>query len=199
MTVGLRERKKLEIRERIAHAAFWLFHARGFDNVTVAEVAAEAETSVQTVFNYFPTKEDLLLNGRRINEGMFLSAIADRPRGMSVIEAARRRVLAAADEFSQFDPVRAAQFRAIVLGTPSILARIRTLSAATEAEIARIIAEDTGADPGDPQPRIVASILMTLSHLSYFPSDENLEAVTQRIDAAFALLSGGLAGYAPKP
>jgi AcrR family transcriptional regulator len=198
MTTGLRERKKLEARERIAHAAFWLFSARGFDNVTVAEVAAAAETSVQTVFNYFPTKEDLLLNGRRINDGRFLSAIADRPRGMSVIEAARRRVLAAADEFSLYDPVRAAQFRAIVLGTPSILARIRTLSAATEAEIARIIAEDTAAEAGDARPRIVASILMNLSHLSYFPSEDGIGMVHQRIEAAFELLANGLAGYAPK-
>ena len=67
MSVGLRERKKLEVRERIAGAAFRLFSESGFDNVTVAEVAAAAETSVQTVFNYFPTKEDLLLNGRRIH------------------------------------------------------------------------------------------------------------------------------------
>jgi AcrR family transcriptional regulator len=199
MTVGLRERKKLEVRERLADAAFRLFSDRGFDSVTVAEVAAAAETSVQTVFNYFPTKEDLLLNGRRIHEGMFLAAIAERPKGMPVIEAARRRVLAAAEEFSRFDPQRAAQFRTIVLNTPSILMRIRTLSAATEAEIARIIAEDTGAAPGDPQPRIVASILMTLSHLSYFPSEDGIGAVTERIEAAFALLAGGLAGYAAKP
>jgi AcrR family transcriptional regulator len=198
VTTGLRERKKLEVRERIAHAAFWLFFERGFDNVTVAEVAAQAETSVQTVFNYFPTKEDLLLNGRRINEGMFLAAIADRPKGLSVIEAARRRVMAAADEFSRFDPVRANQFRSIVLSTPSILARIRTLSAATEAEIARVIAEDTAAEAGDPRPRIVASILMTLSHLSYFPSDDDVDTARRRIEQGFALLADGLAGYATR-
>lgn len=198
MAVGLRERKKLEVRERIAHAAFWLFFERGFDNVTVAEVAAQAETSVQTVFNYFPTKEDLLLNGRRIQEGMFLAAIADRPRGMSVIEAARRRILAAAEDFSRLDPVRANQFRTIVLNTPSVLARIRTLSAATEAEIARIIAEDTGADPGDARPRLVASVLMNLSHLSYFPSDDRIATVQKRIEDAFALLANGLTGYAEK-
>jgi AcrR family transcriptional regulator len=198
MAVGLRERKKIEVRERIADAAFRLFSERGFDGVTVAEIATEAETSVQTIFNYFPTKEDLLLNGRRIHEGMFLAAIAERPKGMTVIEAARRRVLAAAEEFSRLDPTRAGQLRSIVLNTPSIFMRIRALSSATEAEIVRIIAEDAGAEPGDPRPRIVASMLLTLSHLAYFPSTDGIGVVQGRIEAAFDLLANGIGGYAPK-
>ena len=57
---GLRERKKRQTREAIAAAAMALFHARGFDEVTVAEVARAADVSEKTVFNYFPTKEDLV-------------------------------------------------------------------------------------------------------------------------------------------
>src|SRR3954471_13588218 len=59
MAVGLRERKKEQTRERIAQVARDLFLARGFENVTVAEVARAAEVAQKTVFNYFPTKEDL--------------------------------------------------------------------------------------------------------------------------------------------
>lgn len=56
---GLRERKKARTRALVAETAMGLFAARGFDAVTVAEVAEAAEVSVTTVFNYFPTKEDL--------------------------------------------------------------------------------------------------------------------------------------------
>lgn len=63
---GLRERKKWETRRRISDVATGLFFARGFDNVTIAEVAEAAGVSRMTVFNYFPRKEDLFLDrGRR--------------------------------------------------------------------------------------------------------------------------------------
>src|SRR4051812_23242438 len=57
---GLRERKKEQTRQLIAETARRLFGERGFERVTVAEVARAAEVSEQTVFNYFPTKEDLV-------------------------------------------------------------------------------------------------------------------------------------------
>ncbi|MFD0475223.1 MerR family transcriptional regulator [Nonomuraea thailandensis] len=61
MTEGLRERKKRQTRQRISEVAIGLFVERGFDDVTIAEVAAAAEVSVNTVYNYFPAKEDLVL------------------------------------------------------------------------------------------------------------------------------------------
>ena len=61
--MGLREAKKLATRQQIADVAMRLFATHGFDAVTVAEVAAEAGVSQKTVFNYFPTKEDLFYSG----------------------------------------------------------------------------------------------------------------------------------------
>ena len=58
---GLRERKKLATRRAISDIATGLFMERGFDNVTVAEVAEVANVAKMTVFNYFPRKEDLFL------------------------------------------------------------------------------------------------------------------------------------------
>lgn len=62
MAEGLRERKKRRTRQYISDVATGLFLERGFDEVTVAEVAEAAEVSVNTVYNYFPAKEDLFLD-----------------------------------------------------------------------------------------------------------------------------------------
>src|SRR3954452_17643841 len=86
---GLRERKKRAAREGIATTARRLFAERGFDAVTVAEVAAAADVSEKTVFNHFPTKEDLAFAGREQAIAQFVTAIAERPPGASVLDVFR--------------------------------------------------------------------------------------------------------------
>ena len=69
MSEGLRERKKRQTRQRISDVAIGLFVAHGFDNVTIAEIAAAAEVSVNTVYNYFHVKEDLVLPPEEASRG----------------------------------------------------------------------------------------------------------------------------------
>src|ERR671937_1776253 len=90
---GLRERKKEQRRQRIADSARRLFAERGFEGVTVAEVAREANVSEGTVFNYFPTKEDLFYSGMESFEAALIEAVRNRPAGESVLAAFRRYVL----------------------------------------------------------------------------------------------------------
>src|SRR6266496_5136190 len=91
---GLRERKKQQTRESIAETARRLFAERGFDDVTVAEVARAAAVSEGTVFNYFPTKEELFYSGMEVFEAKLVEAVRERPPGESVLAAFRRFVLA---------------------------------------------------------------------------------------------------------
>src|SRR5690348_5123031 len=93
MTTGLRERKKQRTRQQIADTARRLFSARGFDEVPVAEIAREAEVSEATVFNYFPTKEDLVFNRMEDLEQELLAAIRDRADDESIVQAFGRFVL----------------------------------------------------------------------------------------------------------
>ncbi len=88
--MGLRETKKLKTRQEIADEATRLFAARGFDRVTVAEVAVAAGVSEKTVFNYFPTKEDLFFGEVPKREQALVDAIRGRGPGETILAALRR-------------------------------------------------------------------------------------------------------------
>jgi AcrR family transcriptional regulator len=88
--VGLRESKKLRTRQEIADRAMQLFAKRGFDHVTVAEVAEAANVSEKTVYNYFPTKEDLFFDEVPEREAALVAAVTERHKGESVLQALRR-------------------------------------------------------------------------------------------------------------
>src|ERR1700749_5221319 len=90
MELGLRERKKLKTREGILAAAMKLFTERGFDSVTVAEVARAADVSEKTVFNYFPTKEDLVVHRGAERMGDLLEGLRQLPPRASGLEPFRR-------------------------------------------------------------------------------------------------------------
>src|SRR5256885_7164615 len=87
--MGLRECKKLRTRQEIADRAMQLFAKRGFDHVTVAEVAAAADVSEKTVYNYFPTKEDLFFDEAPAREAALVAAITGRRESESLLGALR--------------------------------------------------------------------------------------------------------------
>ena len=88
--VGLRERKKQQTRQQIFEVARGLFDKKGFDRVSVAEIARAANVSEVTVFNYFPTKEDLFYGGMEFFEEQLVESVRHRPKGESAVKAFRR-------------------------------------------------------------------------------------------------------------
>jgi AcrR family transcriptional regulator len=93
---GRRERKKAEVRQRISDVATALFLRRGFDQVSVSEIAEAADVARPTVFAHFPRKEDLFFDRYPEVAGHLTQAIRQRPAGRSAISALRDTLVAAA-------------------------------------------------------------------------------------------------------
>src|SRR5436190_19201344 len=124
MEAGLRERKKQHTRELIADAARRLFAERGFEQVTVAEIARVADVSPQTVFNYFPSKEDLVYWRMESFEEELLAAIRDRRPGDSALAAFARFVLEPRGLLATEDPSHELLgLTRMIAGSPALLAR----------------------------------------------------------------------------
>src|SRR4051795_2141763 len=152
MSQGLRERKKQQTRQVHADPARGLFSQRGFDRVTVAEVARAAEVSEATVFNYFPSKEDLFYSGLEAFEEELLSAIRDREPGESILDAFARFVLTPRGLLASADPEaeeRLASITRVIEESPALLAGEQRIFAGYTDSLARLIAEEVGAKVDD--------------------------------------------------
>ncbi|WP_404868126.1 TetR/AcrR family transcriptional regulator [Kitasatospora griseola] len=137
--MGLRETKKQQTRTAIADAALPLFLDRGFDQVTVAEVARHANVSTNTVFNYFATKEDLFFDRQAEVEAHLATVVRERPPGACPVAALRddlRATLAGSAAPSlRLHPGTAAFFRAVE-ASPALRAREREMAEHAEAALA---------------------------------------------------------------
>jgi len=158
-TEGLRERKKRQTRAAIAQAAMALFAARGFDAVTVAEVARAADVSEKTVFNYFPAKEDLVLHGGAERRAALIEAIRARPRGASLVKPFRESTMGFLDAVER-GPVEA------IVAVPRLVAQSKSLRdrlflgwEEEAATLSPVIAEEVGQPEGDLVPAVVARTL----------------------------------------
>ena len=125
--LSLRERKKLQTRRSLWRTAIDLFVERGFDNVSVAEIAMAVDVSKMTVFNYFPTKEDLVMGPMEEHVDEPVRVVRDRAVGESVITALRRHfleALAARDAATGLnDDLRVLAVQRLVRATPALMQR----------------------------------------------------------------------------
>jgi AcrR family transcriptional regulator len=210
--LGLRERKKLKTRELIAETARRLFVDRGFDAVPVSDIARAAEVSDATVFNYFPTKEDLVFYGMEAFEAELVDAVNARPAGEPVVKAfgrfvTRPRGLLAADDDAMIELLTGASL--MIAASPALVAREQVIYSRYTASLAGVIAADTGAAPDELRPWVVAHALMGVHEaLVRYVHARLTEGVTDRArlardvrtqgQRALRVLEEGLADYAPK-
>lgn len=153
--MGLRESKKLQTRQLIANTAMGMFVKRGFDHVTVAEVAAAAGISEKTVFNYFPTKEDLFFDEVDEREAALVDAVRNREPGESV-PAALERVQSAGCRGLSSEAF--ARFARIIEESPALQAKELGLMARFNDALAVAIRDELGVKELDA--RIAANALI---------------------------------------
>jgi AcrR family transcriptional regulator len=176
---GLRERKKRITRQQISDVATTLFVVRGFDRVTVSEIARIVGVSEKTVFNYFPTKESLVFD--RADEGVerLAAALRERDAGESPTKAMLRALSeepeeleALPDEIHMFVPL----FSEMVAATPSLHAAWLELHARLVEVATRALAEHAEVDPRDPEPMIAARAIVGLLEVEYASRIRHIEA-----------------------
>jgi len=201
----LRERKKARTRAHIAHTAMTLFADRGFDAVTVAEVAESADVGVSTVFKYFPTKEDLFFDRQdEVVEHLSRVLLARRP-DESFAVACRRdtlELIEARDWRIGLVPAMGSFYR-LVDRSPALRARARLLAEQASAHLAITIAGELAMQPTDIIVLTTANVLTALRNtLLYQAQRDSLagesvsviaERLTQDTVRAFDLLAGELA------
>ena len=202
---GLRERKKLQTRRAIAEAARRLFAERGFEAVTVAEVAAAADVSPATVFNYFRTKEDLFYSGMEAFEAELLGAVRARAPGESALEAFRRVIVAGsarlADESTGDVVARAA---ATVSASPALQVRELELHERCAVALAELLAEEIGRHRGETRAAAGALVAAHRAVLTRIREEalagrrgrKLAQVAKAEANAAFGRLEAGLGDYA---
>ncbi|HEX4834241.1 MAG TPA: TetR family transcriptional regulator [Trebonia sp.] len=206
MATGLRERRKQEARRAISGAAMALFAARGFDAVTITQVAEAAGVSKMTVTNYFPRKEDLVFDRAEATIASLGEAVTSRPPGMSFLAAIRRDYaerIGAADVTLGPPSVELAR---LVHGSHVLASRAREIEEQREQALTDAIAAEAGDD--GPLPRIVAAQLASVQRvllaeatsrvLAGQDAAEIRAALAEAARQAFDLLEPSLGSYGRK-
>ncbi|GAA4232476.1 hypothetical protein GCM10022254_32430 [Actinomadura meridiana] len=179
-TVGRRERKKARTRQAIADAALDLFLERGFDQVTVKDVAEAADVSMSGLFKHFPTKESLAFDEDDDVRAGIVSAVRSRPEGTPVLEALRTWLRDHLCDRSTSP--RAAVFQELVARTPALNEYARQMWLRHEQALAEAIYEEGPDAPGaDIAARTVARFVL----------DRTQPWHCEDLDAAFTLLAEG--------
>ena len=204
-TPGLREAKKQETRQLISDHATQLFMTQGFEQTTIAEIAAAARVAKKTVTNYFPRKEDLALDHQEQFATSLAAAVEGRHPGESAPAALRR---AFADAVATQDPVAGfsgPRFARMVADSPTLSACLRGLHDQREHHLARALAEATGAHADDITVQTAAGMLSAVHRVLFqriqaltlagHSPDEIARTVAADAAEAFDLVESALSGY----
>jgi AcrR family transcriptional regulator len=203
MAPGLRERRKQETRQAISDIATRLFAARGFDEVTIAQVADAAGVAKMTVTNYFPRKEDLVFDRAGAVIRHLAEVIAARAPGESMLAAIRRDYAEAVARADVTLGLSSPAFARMILTSPALAGRAQEMLDQREQALGDAIAAETGTD--NPQQRLAAALLAsphrvlaaeaTRRSLAGQPREQICAVLAEEAARAFDLLEPSLGGY----
>ncbi len=157
-----RTRKRLATRQGISNAATRLFFERGFDHVTVDEIAAAADVGRMTVFNHFPRKEDMFFDRDDEGREILREALRRRAPRVAPIETLRllaHRLVAEQRSFVEFS-ARSQVFIETIEGSETLKARARTIRDEIAQLVTVALSECAGREPTDPDAHLAAGLLL---------------------------------------
>ena len=211
VVTGLRDRKKERTRSGISAAAIALFLERGYDHVSIAEIAEAAEVSRRTLFAYFPTKDNLVLHRFADHEDESARVIRARPPGVAPLVALHAHLRAALERRDPItglcDDPNVVRFYQLLLDTPALSAALVRYQVRGEQALAAALSEAVPDAPSPLTPRLAAAqILLSLRTLAHanqvriaagVTADDLAPTAVAEAGHAFDLLTEGLAPYRP--
>jgi AcrR family transcriptional regulator len=180
-----RERKKAATRQALADAALRLFLERGYDGVTVREVADAADVSATTLLNHFPSKEALVFDEEADIEAGLVAAVRQRAAGVSIPQALRA-FIAERQTASHLEDPRFGEFLALIRTTPALAEYSHRMWMRHQDALAAAVAADVGVPPDDPHAQALARFTLESTALARRSADPQ-----RALDAAFDLLERG--------
>ncbi|KDF00794.1 transcriptional regulator [Mycolicibacterium aromaticivorans JS19b1 = JCM 16368] len=161
----LRDRQRAQVRADIHAAAYRLFAARGFGNVTTDDIAAEASVSPRTFFRHVATKEDLLLGAVQRGNAAIASLLLRRPRDESPDVALAAAIVS---RVGSFEDVDLENWRAAILTAPELLDRATLLSTADREQMIQLVAARMTADPSqDLRPGLLVQLSFAAADFAF--------------------------------
>lgn len=206
---GLRERKKQLTRQAILDTAQAMFAERGYDGVTVAEIADAVNIAAKTVFVYFPSKEDLVFDGEADMRERIVARIRDRAPGETPLLAMRGLMSELMAESGADVVSELAKWRRMMGDSLVLQSRMRLCWERFEDALAAALAEEAGRERYDPASRVAAAQLILifrlgaseeiLGYAQSHPSEAQRAAVQDWVDVSVAQVGRGIGEYARRP
>jgi AcrR family transcriptional regulator len=193
MTELLSERRRRLMRDELGRIAIRMFAERGFDNVTVDEIAAAAGTSPRTFFRYFPTKDEIVLDYERRVQERLLDALRSRPPTEGPVEALRQAYIST----SHVEPAnrqRVLERGRILEAAPALRARVNGERMAEDRALAAVVAERLGVNPDDARVRVIVVSMGAVAATEFkaWVDSGGKGDPAKRISEALAMLETGL-------
>ncbi len=194
MTAGLRERKKVALRQSMHLAALHLVAERGLESVSVDDIVDRAEVSQRTFFNYFASKEDAILGVDPSSSGSLAVAFAARPSHESALLALRTVLRERAAQMAEDTDLWRLRMQ-VVDAHPLLAARLGSAFGETERVLAEAIGERTGTRPDvDVYPTLLAAVQSAVMRTSLhrWLAAGFRTSLPELVDQAWDVLAAGL-------
>lgn len=194
--LSLRERKRIETLIDLAETAIDLFHERGYDNVTVEDIAAAVDVSPRTFFRYYSSKEDVLFPNEAETVALLREALLSRPPDEPVLVAVQESLMTLAADLEQRRPAMQTR-KDIIERSPTLRARELEQGLVWEEILADVIAQRIESTPDQLAPRVIAAACIAGIRVAidvWLDSEEELELLDMTSEV-LERLDKGLRGF----